>query len=427
MADKRVRVILAGQEVKFHERYDVRCEIFTQPAGFSLDFATSEPVYKFAEAYPPNTPFQLKLGDNPLMTGTTDGFETTAGSNGSSVTLFGRDPLAALIRSQVPSDIHLSGKTYLGLLEFALEKVGITNPTILGSNEANRKVITGFTSSTTVGVFSPNTNDGNGIEISRGFSAGTSGASRFNPNPRGGANRFGIEYDTDFSLDAAVLAPKTSVSEVNGQVTARVGDTWFEFLTSYYNKAGLFLWCGARGEFILSRPDIKQTPIYRLVRKKGVSNIENGSFKFDTTDRSAFSSTYGRTGGTKTGRLTFKGGSFDQEMLDFGFTNLLSASDGKISSQSHAEDLAVRKISEQRRKGVNISYEVTGHEIKGIGGGTYKWCPDTMVEVEDEDMGLFGAFYVGGVNYSCSNSGEMTKLTVYRAQDLLFEKAKNTL
>jgi prophage tail gpP-like protein len=413
-----IRFILASQEIKRNIRYDISMSIFTVPAAFSMDFGTRRSVAEIAYAFPPNTPFQVFCGENPLFTGFTDGFHLSCDKSGSRCNFIGRDVFGKLVKNEVPFDIHVAGKTYYDLFVYVLEQNGIVNPTILGSNVTNRQVQMNRDSSTTIITTTDSSGNLQQIVVPK---AGVNSGKSFNPSPRGNASRYELKFDdTKTVLD---LKPKTSVSEINGQAVAKTGQSWFEFLKSYFDKAGLFVWGGARGEYIISQPDITQSPSYRLLRlySGGQNNVVSGELTVDYTNIHAFCNTYGRTGSARSGRLLLKANAFNEEAIALGYNDILSAKDGKVSNQRQAKALAHRKLAEERRKGIHAEYVVRGHKTTLIGGGAGVWVPDTCVELVDDEFELNGVWYISGVRYTRdSKGGTFTHLSLLRPQDCLF-------
>jgi prophage tail gpP-like protein len=418
MASDDMRFVFAGQEIKRNMRYEIEMSIFKIPSAFSMDFGTRRTVGEFAQAYPPNTPFQLFCGENPLFTGRTDGFHLSSNSSGSRANFIGRDVLGRLEKNQVPFEIHVTGKTYYQLLEFALEQNGITNPTIMGDNVSNRKVQTNRDSSTT--IVTTVDSSGNLQQIVVPKAGLNTGGSKFNVSPKG-TTRY--EVHVDETTNILTLQPKTSMSEINAQAVAKTGQSWLQFLRDYYTKAGLFLWGGARGEFILAQPDIHQKPIYRLLRlfSGNENNIIEGELNVNYTEIHAYCKTYGRSGSAKSGRLLLQAQAKNDEAIALGYDDILSAQDGKVGNLKQAKDLAQRKLSEERRKGIYAKYKVKGHKTKLIDGGTAVWVPDTCVELVDDEFQINGVWYISGVHHSRdAKGGTTTELTLHRPSDLVF-------
>lgn len=368
----RVTLLLDGEQVLISESYEVHQAILQQPGVFSLRLGTDTVAREILKKYPPNTPFALRIGSTQRMLGWTDG--THARGKAMALDVKGRDVMS-ILGGFIQVEKTFVAKTYLELTQRVLERVGFKG-TVITTNADNRKVLTG----TDVLVLDE-------------------------------------EEGTLDEVDAA--GPQGSVFR---QMQARVGERWHHFLKRELDRAGLFVWPTADGNVCLSRPNAKQKPTYRIVRKRGQAvgacTIEDFDYSNDTAGRFSEAVVYGRYGGKKYGRAKSKGGYVDQEMVDWGFNRPFVAHDVNVANEQQAAFYASRKLAEFRRAGWSLQYTVAGHSVPAIGGGRAVWAPDTVVDVQDDELGLYGPYYVESVTFR--RPPTTTTLVLQRPEDLLY-------
>jgi prophage tail gpP-like protein len=197
------------------------------------------------------------------------------------------------------------------------------------------------------------------------------------------------------------------------------------------DRAGLFLWAAADGTFVLDTPNGAQDPSYRLVRqrddKPGASNVKSYHYSRDATHRHSEVVVYGKGGGRKQGRAKSKGGFEDEEMIALGYKQQLVLRDPKCENAAQALFLAKRRIAEERRQGIRLEYTIAGHTLPAFSkdddnGGASRFAvvtPDTVVQVDDHELGIHGPWYIERVRRTRSPHTETT-LGLMRPEDLVF-------
>jgi prophage tail gpP-like protein len=198
----------------------------------------------------------------------------------------------------------------------------------------------------------------------------------------------------------------------------------------------LFLWTAAEIDengnptFVLSEPNGQQAPIakltqsetnaYNVARTGHEVSILTGKLHNDTKPRFSEAVVHSRGGGKKFGRTKGKGDFSDPEMLALGYDRPIVMKDVDCQNEKQAEFMARRRIAEGRRSGNSLSYTVSGHTFAAIGGGRGVWAPDTVVDVDDDRLGVKGLFWIESVHFSRSTDQTVTNLTLQRPEDLLF-------
>lgn len=376
--DDRVRLELARDEVRIFEEYNVHTAILQQPAQFVTKLSAGKRLARELLAlYPPGprTPFTLSIGPHPQFSGEVDGIEV-AGSDGStSVTFKGRDMLARLHDADIEAERSFDNLTYEALARQALKDVGLADRVVDISNAANLQSRTGAI-----------------VKIIR---------EAVLPNEVRRTRRGGFE--------------KVSV-------TAKLGESWLEFLTRHFEKQGLFFWCDAAGHFVLSRPNGEQEPLYTFVRERGqranVCNVREAHFTNDTSRRFSEVVVFARSGGKKYGRNHIHGGFVDQEMVDLGFTRRRVYRDVNAATEDEAAAFAARKIGFINRASWRLVYTVSGHTAPTMAGGRAVIVPDTVARVEDDELGIRENLYVESCEYK--SPPRHTVVTLMRLKDLVF-------
>lgn len=379
--DDRVRLVLAGSEVYIAESWEVKCSIFTQPAGFSLRMGNAAVLAELIRKYPPRTPFQLFIGKALQQTGRTDapGAEDSAG--GSEFSVRGRDALSPLHDDLIADESNFSEPTYLELVKKQLKEVGLGDRTVTGSNRANREIKAGVKLQE---LLPPRTVD-------------------------------------QILTDAAPSGTTSGI--VHQSVQAKLGERRYEFLKRYLDLAGLFLWAAADGNFILSEPNVNQKPAFRIQRRlsdtRDTTNVKRGSFEDATEHRFSEYSVYGRGAGKKGGHPKALGTFVDSEMVNWGFKKTKTIRAARARTKEQAEFIARRHAAEDRRQGSKLRYVMSGSSTPSLNGSRLIYGVDMLCEVDDEIYGFRETFYVSDVAFRRSPQTE-TELLLTRPQDLVF-------
>lgn len=396
-----VKIVLAGQELLNTTSYEIKLGIFEQPGSFTCTIGRPYEFRLLAERFPPKTTYQIFLDETLIQSGLTDAFSRAGGATKTEIQLRGRDPLQKLVDTQLDKELTFSEATYHQLTETAidksglgkmLERFGLDGLTVIANNEANRKAITGSQKAASL-----STDDLEFIETEVG------------PGSKAGSKR----------------SKHTLLGES--------GETWWAFLIKQYRRVGLFLWAAADSTVILSSPSTDQPALYRLVRTPTLKNIEDDSFSHDTTQRHSECIVYGAALGGKEGASAAEGRFIDDEMVALlnpleadrangGTVKLIKTlRDKEVKSNAHAMNLARREIAEERRNAWKLSYTIGGHHLSELGGDKLiAPMPDTIVDVEDDDLGVYGPMYIEGVTFIGEPGATRTKIDVLRVEDVFF-------
>jgi prophage tail gpP-like protein len=371
----RVVLTLAGEEALLTENYQVKSGIMTQPAAFSLRLGWGDGTRDLMKKYPPNTPFRLSINNTVVQTGFTDGYSAPTGAP-SFLSLEGRDRLAILHDAFAKQEVSFKEDAYGAIVRKVLDAAGLKESGLAFSNEKNRLAITG----------------GKGTQFK---------AARDVENEK---------------IDTA------SGGAVKKRVQSQLGERYYEFLKRHLDRAGLFLWTAGDGSFVLSEPNPNQNPMYLIYRSWSEperSNVIDSTYDNKTVGRFTECSVYTRGETKKRGRSKAIATIEDKEMKAWGFNRPMVIRDADCDTPKKAEFMARRKMAESRRAGWKLSYTVMGHTTIAIQGGTVTWAPDTVVEVQDQKLGLSGVYWVESVTFNGAPQATTT-IELMRPDDLIY-------
>lgn len=397
-----------GSTTRSLESYEVRHSFFTsQPNVFACRFGSGETAIEIMKRMRPRAEIELKVGGVLQQTGFCDGPEVEVDANtGTTITIHGRDRMSELHDAKCPADRSWKDVTFAQLVNDVLQAaLGNTSYVLfLQGNAVNRKVISG-----------------------------------------GGA--------TTAAEDAAedIKPALIGTSSQGKQLHIKAGEKWFDFLKKELDRAGLFLICGASGEFILCKPNGTQRPLYRILREpsstRKTASATRVHFRNLTHKRATVYEVLGKGGGkggvgggaaaapdapddvkaaltTAGARRSLRGLFVDEEMKAFGYpeTRIQTFRDNRITSIKQAEFLARFHAAHARREGWELVYTVAGHTTPGLRGGQrLVWAVDTTVEVVDPELGIQGTFWIETVAFKRAIAGgTTTEIHLMRPDDLVF-------
>lgn len=385
-----VLLTLGTDTVRIAEQYEIRAAILSQPASFALRLGHGGVIADLLSRYPKNTPFELRVNGRLMQTGYTDG-SATGGDGGAQVTFRGRDVMGRLCSAYAPRDKSFSNLTYHELVSNVLDEVGLQEHLLVGEDAANRKAITG-------------------TQI--------------------------VELDPAH-LD---IVTKRTGSEIGDgeegrrkvtqkSITLKVGGRWYDWLKTQLDRAGLFLWASGEGAFMLTVPTAAQKPAYRIERvarggavRDQIARVVDHDFDDNGEGRFTKMIVYGRGGGRKAGRVKVTAQCVDPEMAFFlggENTRIITVHDNDVKTIAQAEHYARRRMAEINREAWRLSYKLAGHSTIGADGSRAVWSPNTVVEVDDREIGIRGLFWIEEVTFNGSPQ-QSTTLRLMRPDHLFF-------
>ena len=378
----QVSLSCEGQEIVLSQGYEIQMGVLSQPGKFSLTVGHSGLVVDLMRQFKPQNEFSINVNGRKVMTGRIEGHSGKGPAT--TLALSGRDALAPLFRNHIKSQLTFKEVTYAELVQRALTACGITSE-LVASNDANRKAITGKS------------------EITKTETQEVTAAD--------GTSTSGVTTKT-------VLSYKT--------IQAEIGPTWWDFLREQLDRAGLCLWASFDGKIVLSKPTTAQEPIYRIVKQfepggaVAAVNFTDYEYRNSTESRYAECIVYGKAGGGKEGHQPISGSFTDTEMTSYmgGRPNVLSIRDKNAKTKEQCEFLARRRIAEINRNQIALAYTIPGHSTIGIGGKRIVWCPDTIVHVTDQALGIDREYYIERLVFS-RKPQTSTTIHLMRPEDML--------
>lgn len=377
-------ILQVGQyPVNIATGYEVRIGFFDQPCSFALSLGSGELIRDLVQRFRWNSPFAIYIAGRQQFAGYTDGFDVKSMDNTSELQVRGRDILGRFADSFHERDASYTASTHRDVIEKSLEELDITipfagvRPTIASSNAETRYVRSG----------SPEAADND-------------------------------EWGTELEK------PVGTVGNAVVTLRAKLGERWLDLVLRHLKQDGLFIWSDPYGNLVVGRPNYKQAPCARIVRARGQwprkSNVKSVRYGVDLKPRYSEVAIYGRTSGKKFARTTASGAYTDDALVNEGVHKVLVIRDADVTSTAAAEAMARRHLSEGRRDGFTLEYEMAGHTVKGVSGETIVWSPDTVVQVDDDELGIHENLWIESVTHSLSNRGAISKLKLLTADALIF-------
>lgn len=455
-----VQIEIDGKIVAICEQYDVSKTVLRQPGALAVRIGSAQTAQTLISAITPRkSRYKLFINGVQTQAGIVYGVSVPS-SAATIIEIAGRDYLSVVFDAYVREDKSFHEKTYKEFVRRILDEVGLTEAKghkLITSNDVNRMKLTGR--NVTASVHSVETPAQPKTETSKKEREAKTSAllkDAFGVKVK----TFEVDVQTTPDLQRAGFDPAQQklVAGSLGLITAtpsaiveqkkidelktaaatsgtrdvivqtlkvQLGTRWYDAFERESKLVGLFLWTDAFGNFILARPNANQSPSFRLFRQRNaprsLSNIIECQFQNDTTNRHTRAIVYGRVGKGKAGRNKLRGEFEDPELKDSNFDAPIVVHDNDIATKEQADYLARKTIAEERRSGWKLVYTVSGHTTKLISsadGASTNWAEDTVVEVDDQELGIRGNFYLESVRFR--RAPTTTELTLMRPEDLVF-------
>lgn len=452
-----VRIEIDGKTVLIVEQYTVELSILRQPGAMSFRIGSHQTaVDLIATVIPRKSRYKLFIRDVLTQSGIIYAVDVPD-SDSTVVEITGRDFMSVVHDAYVLEEKTFHEKTYREWVRRILDELGLTEAKghkLITSNDTNRLKLTGrnvtATSHTIDSPSQPKTKTTKelrdekaaalvkerfGIKVTNLTVNKTPDLQRAGFDPANQvliAGKLGLVTVTPSAIveqqkiDSLKTSAAGGTSEVIVQtLKVQLGWRWVDVLEREFKLAGLFLWCDADGNFILARPNANQAPSYRLFRERNTdrlgTNIEKARYRNDTTQRHTRAVCYGQNGKGKAGRNKLRGEWIDDELADSDFDAPITIHDRDVATNAQAKYLARKMIAEERRSGWTLVYTVTGHVtglISAADGASTNWAVDTVIDVDDRELGIQRRFYLEQVKFS--RAPVQTELTLMREEDLVF-------
>lgn len=459
--DDAVTLRLNGDDLRVAESYEVKMSMLECPNAFNVRLGHGGLAKTLLAKYPKGTRFDLLIGGRPQFSGRVDAPRASGETGATEVSFRGRDWLSVLCDDEITDVRSYVDVSYADLVTKQLGEVGLSDRLVYADNLATRKIRSG------VGVRSisepgktdsPNTPPSPPSGKLRTVTVTYDKNGQIVPN---GTNQFGtaIPVEITWTYDSAnnpiaqaytvggvttktrfatsqtlgrrgTLAgaqPGTAAAKVVNCVHSQVGDRRIHFLRKNLDHAGLILFASEAGDFVLGVPNTQQAPLFRFVRQRGTSanavNITAAEWDDDSSKQFSECIIYGRNGGKKMGRRKVQGHFVNLDAYEAGGVQRRVFRDTNVVTEADATFYARRKMAEAAREGWHLTYTFAGHTAPSLLPGSPRavLTMDTMCEVFDDELGIYGLFYIESCTYAQSGtSGTTTKVRLMRPDDLVF-------
>ncbi len=370
--DSLVLITEDGTQFDFWTSATISDDFLTPCQTMSMTIGVDETRFDVISKFQIGQQFRLEVNGNPIMAGFLDSAEMSDDwSGGVSVTITGRDVLSPVVDSNINPSMQIAKEMSLDAL---LQKVIV--------EEFDLPII----------IF----DDANGgAEKARNLSTGK----KINAKPKKG---------------------KKKVKDPLKDLRPHANEGGFQYITRFAHRAGYHVWAMPDGSgAVIGTPTYEQPPSYTLRRLRATSpgrgggnNIEKGSAKLDYTH--VPSHVFVRGKGAKPG----------DKSKPIGFAEFVAApyfkpfyvTDDESTTKDHADAVARFTLGKALRTSLNYNVTVRGLSDPATGA---VYTVDTVVDVQDERIGITGAMWIESRVFRKSRAGTFTDLKLIPADSLL--------
>lgn len=413
-----VELELGGKRVLLAKEYQIQLAFLQAPNAFSITIGDDSTAAELMKAFPPYTPFRLRINGVVQFAGRTDGYTVTS-AQGTDLSIVGRDCMSHLIGNKIRTDRGISHASYEDLARIAIEGCGIKGYTLTFDTAAQRQAVVGKPITDkhefTVGPID--------VGPVMGHSVGRK-----------------VNYpDLRKAHDILQQTTTTTLTRIKGYnssnpIELKRGHTYYDWVHKEFERGGLFLRGGVDPDgvdefvYVLGEPNGRAPPLYGLFNQRGAakltgySNVLKPRIHNVITGRHAEYWVQGRAGGGKGGRKGIEGHFVDEEMVALGVTWQDVHDDKDCKSTAHATYLARRNCAVARRHGHTYTYPIVGHTLPLLKEPSRRAvvAPDVTLYVNDPENGIDGVFWIERVTHTGGSHGTLTEITLMRPEDLVF-------
>lgn len=236
-------------------------------------------------------------------------------------------------------------------------------------------------------------------------------------SPTFGLEGVRFENVTNKSLKQGVAVARAlsqTVTDPIFAVQAEPGESIYDILSRYAQRVNALVNVSVDGYLQFFNPDYTATPSYKFVcRLDGVgNNVEDGEMleslatRYTAVEAVGERIQYGEPNDPTNPNATKTRGAFYSPGL-LPFLHAMTFGDGESYSPDIAKKMARWRYSRGLYESWYVRYTVPEHHQGGV------WFEsDTMCEVEDEVLGIYGLFYVASVHCESSRGNEGDRTTL---------------
>ena len=385
-------IVVGGKVIDRWISYSVSHDMTAPADEFSVEVGpVNRELYRLLRT---DAAIQVYIEGTPVLDGFIDNPTTRfAKDTGSTINVIGRCKGGRLVDESMP----LTTFRHKTLADIASQVAGPWFKEIRFSNAKNRGLIRGRRARAVKSWADPR-NEAEAIQLRE-------------------AQESGARIVLDRSPRAGIFPASKAPKKVDP------GQTRWEVLSEILQPARLFAWATGDGEaLVIGVPNTSQAASYRFFapsqgsKRAAEGNVESLEVIDSTADRYSevivmgsvrgSSSSYGRSLG-RTLASAFDGKGTDGVGRDFVHRKKLIISDDDVKNRRDALDRATREMAVRDVSRQVLEIEVDGH---GQDGALYAF--DTIADVEVEDLGLRQRYSLISVNFTGTQDGPMTRISL---------------
>jgi prophage tail gpP-like protein len=370
--DRLTLVLEEGGSFDLWTNATISDDFLTPCQTMSVSIGVDESRFDLMSKFQIGTQFRLEVNGNPIMAGFLDSAEMADDwSGGVSLNITGRDVLSPVVDSNIDPSMQI--RKEMSLFELA-QKVFV---------EEFDLPITVFDDAN------------NGADKARNISTGK----KISAKPKKG---------------------KKTARDPLKDLRPHANEGGFQYFLRFAHRAGFHAWAMPDGSgVVIGTPTYEQPPSYTLRRLRATSpgrgggnNIEKGSAKLDYTH--VPSHVFVRGKGAKPGdKFTPLGYAvFDAAP----YFKPFYVTDDESSTKEHADAVARFTLGKALR--TSLAYNVTVRGMSDPATGAV-YTVDTVVDVQDERIGINGLMWIEQRTFRKSRAGTFTDLKLIPADSLL--------
>lgn len=427
-------IVNTGDRIKWVGGYSFHSEFLTPADGFTFTTGDPDAVATLLPKLPPGTQVQLVINGRIQATGYVDSATVSKTVDGGfELVIHGRDSLAPMVDAHVdPLFVFSAGMTLNDLLAKLATPFGFT---IFSTTDVARKArVTGLAPPATSTVSTPGSTEQDYNKI---YATGAPLQPVVATIPT-----TTLQYDPN----APVFLKPLTVQ----QAKPHDSETVFQFLSRHAKRFGLWLWADSLGTtLIVARPDFGQSSNYQLYNRLGGegSNYERASLEANMKEQPSVIIAMNRGGQASYNKMRIRAAMVNEltavdstgaplpavqqilslhkfttpgsyvavrsALIPYGaaWQNKIARPmfiyDDESKTVGQIQGAVMREMAERQSKALQYKVRVYGHTFNDR-----PWAVNTICDVDDHQLGVFGRWWIREVEFTKSRAGTFTNLTM---------------
>lgn len=431
-----------GESVDLWESYHYDSDFLTPTDGWSFQSGYGPLVDSMRSRFSPGTRVSLVVNGLVQASGYVDAYAMKSARSGVGFEVRGRDTLAPAVDAGIsPKTTFTTGSTVGDVIRQCFQPFGFN--IISTSDILNRNALTGVNrASASTRVIKPETIVPDTVQ---------------QPGSDGVVRTIIVGAGTRYPAVTELFDPTRAagfLAQTFEQFKPTPGEGVFEFAVRVVKRFGAWIWASGDGNtLIVDYPDYNQAALYSIAHKLSgalTNNVEDASATLDLTDQPSVIIATGFGGGGFNDRSTIKVAMVNELTGTDGSGNIVDDVQRAINKYPGIDVLPVRKqlfaaareyrstaarpiylhddesknigqlrafvkreMAKRQRKGLSVHYTVQGHTQNGKA-----WAVGTMVNVDDDVLGIHEPLWVMGRTFTKGMNGTRTQLSLIRPYTL---------